>query len=82
MSLVLLNNRYYNQLQKKYSNFFSKMNPKQQNIARDAMQLAMRAGYEQARIDRMKELERMRIPKYQWDEEEDDYVENDDDDDD
>ena len=77
MSLVLLNNRYYNIFQKKYSKFFSKMKPKELNIAREALQLAMRAGYEQARIDRIKELERMRIPNYQWDEEEDEYVEND-----
>lgn len=74
MSLVLSDNHYYCLLQDKYSNTFSNMKPAQQRIFRDVVGIAMRAGYEQARLDRIKELEERRTPKFHWDNDENEYV--------
>ena len=56
------------------SKTFSNMDYKNQNTFRDVVGLAMRAGYEQARLDRIKELSKRNIPLFQWSENEYDYV--------
>ena len=75
MSISLLSdNHYLSLLQRKYSKTFSNMDYKNQNTFRDVVGLAMRAGYEQARLDRIKELSKRNIPLFQWSEDEYDYV--------
>lgn len=78
MSLApLSHNLYFIKLQKKYLIPYSKMKQKDQKIARDAIQLAMKAGYQQALLDRKRQLEKMKLPDFQLDDEEE---EEDDDD--